>query len=259
MKAQQKMFGAELAEGHDSRSQPRASILQKRVNAVHWSAPFTLKERQCANVLLENAMSEEAGHESVDSFKKRREYRIYLPDLVEALFGNRGNRDRIKRTLDGLLNKRVDWAVTGRNASKEWGASTWLGGYVVRDRYLYYSYSPQLVDAILEPQLYARLNVSIQNRIRSNHTQCLYENCARYRDPGATRVWTIDEFRRLMRLLDRRSYKDFKNLNRAVIKPAVKEINEQTELFVKLVTKQQGNAVIGLYFEISENAAYDGP
>ncbi|MES1934639.1 hypothetical protein T35B1_18643 [Salinisphaera shabanensis T35B1] len=94
MKAQQKMFGAELAEGHDSRSQPRASILQKRVNAVHWSAPFTLKERQCANVLLQNAMSEEAGHESVDSFKKRREHRIYLPDLVEALFGNRGNRDR---------------------------------------------------------------------------------------------------------------------------------------------------------------------
>lgn len=231
-----------------------AEILQKHVATVHCSAPFTLKERHCANVLLFNAMSD-----GIKSLKIERQHSIYLPDLCELVFGDRDNRERINRTLNGLLRKRVYWAFTDEKARSRWGASTWLAGYNVKDRVLYYSYSAEIVDEILEPKIFARLNFSIQHRIARSHTQTLYENCARYRDWGSTKFWDLDTFRGLMGIEDRKSYREFKCLNRAVIKPAVAEINQKTEIHVEPVFHKRGHEVYGVRFEVSENTDYAGP
>lgn len=232
----------------------RAEVLRKHVDVVHSSARMTLKERHCANVLLLNAMRH--GFESLQS---KRQHTIPLGDLCESVFSDRQNRIKIRNTLKGLLHKTVEWAYTTERSKRSVGESTWLAGYKIEDGLLYYSYSAEIVDELLQPRIYARLNHSIQHLIRRSHSQSLYENCARYRDLGRTKVWTLEIFRGLMGIQDCKTYAAFKALNRSVIKPAVKEVNQKTEIFVEPIFYKTGGQVASIAFNIRQNEDYEGP
>lgn len=241
-------------DGGDLDNIGAASVLRKHVYTVHCSAPLTLKERICANVLLANAMADKKKGDLV-----QRQHVIPLADLAGMVNGERHNRARIRRTLHGLQSKRIYWAFTDPEAGERWGASAWLAGYEYKGGLLYYSYSAEIASKILEPDIFARLNFSIQNIITRVHTQTLYENCARYRDWGVTKVWDMETFLGLMGLQDYKSYREFKGLNRHVLKPAVSEINEKTEIFVEPQFRKRGRAVTAISFLVSENPNYDGP
>jgi hypothetical protein len=62
-----------------------------------------------------------------------------------------------------------------------------------------------------------------------------------------------------MGILDRSTYKQFKLLNRDVIKPAVEEINEKTEIYIAPHFIKKRGSTAELYFEISDNLGYEGP
>lgn len=233
-----------------------ATVLRKHVYAVHCATPLTLLEIQLANVLLQNALR----MGSVDSLKHQRMHRIYVADLVELLRPGSRNYKQIYNCVDRLLTKKIRWAITEDAKTKRWGGSAWLAGYdFEKDGFLYYSYSANLVDQLLNPAVYARLNFSIQHLITSRHTQSLYENCARYREWGQTKVWDLETFRELMGISDAASYEKFKELRRSVIAPAVKEINTKTELFVEPEYFRRGQQVVSVRFQVRENTSYEGP
>lgn len=237
-----------------SDAEGRAVVLRKHVDAVHVVSALTRAEKHAANVLLANAMRH-AGPEGINA-----NHEIYLPDLVEAIGDNRKNRVRIRRVLNGLLRKRVQWAYTDARSREVWGATAWLAGYDVVDRTLYYSYSPQLAQRILKPAIFARLNMSVQNRLTFNHSQTLYENCVRYRGRvGRTKIWDIETFRNLMGVGEAAAYRQYKELNRRVIKPAVVAINQHTEIEVEPVLYTRGKTVRSIGFLVRENESYRGP
>lgn len=230
-------------------------MLRKAVGTVQASSAMTLKERHCANTLLRNALK----HDGLDELRDKRQHSILMADLCEEVYGSRRNREKILKTLEGLRTKHVTWQYTTEKSKRTLGASSWLAGWELRDGVLRYSYSAELVDHILGPRIWARLNFSIQRIINRSHSQALYENCARYRDMGRTAYWTLDAFRGLMGVGEHKSYKNFKILNRDVIKPAVAEINEKTEIWVEPILKYCGKRCVGLHFEIADNDSYEGP
>jgi hypothetical protein len=72
-------------------------------------------------------------------------------------------------------------------------------------------------------------------------------------DIAHTPWWDVDVFRKLMSVDQMTSYKQFKLLNRAVIQPAMKEVNELSNIQLELETKRRGRSVTGLRFLIRPN------
>ncbi len=232
----------------------KADVLRKHVYAVHSSSPMTLKERICVNSLLLNAMKG-----GVSALQDERYYTIPVGDLCEDVYQNRNNRTQIRQTLNGLVQKTVEWDYITEYDKRDIGASTWLAGYSIRDGILRYSYSAEIVDKVLNPKIWARLNHSISRLMKAGHSQSLYEQCARFRDIGTTAQWSLKTFRGLMGIANRVSYQEFKSLNRCVIKPAVKEINSHTEIYIEPTFFKERGQVASLQFSVTANPNYSGP
>ncbi|MDC9616089.1 replication initiation protein [Xenorhabdus khoisanae] len=66
-----------------------------------------------------------------------------------------------------------------------------------------------------------------------------------------TRYIPLDEFRAMLGLGSK--YPQFRALNQWVIKPSVNELNEKTDLKVKVDTVKQGKKVVALHFQFKED------
>jgi len=60
----------------------------------------------------------------------------------------------------------------------------------------------------------------------------------------------LEDFKSLLQLENK--YQLFRDLNKRVIKPAIKEINQSSNLEVFYSTKKQGRKVVGLQFDFQE-------
>ncbi|MDK6441947.1 replication initiation protein, partial [Escherichia coli] len=78
----------------------------------------------------------------------------------------------------------------------------------------------------------------------------IYEILQQFRNTGE-RMISLDDFRSMLQLEDK--YKDFKTLNRALIKPAVAELNQKSDLAVTVETIKKGRTVVALHFRFKED------
>jgi len=100
------------------------------------------------------------------------------------------------------------------------------------------------------------------SEIEGNYTQCLLKNVMPLKTQYAKRLYQLamqykppecqipeillSDFRSMLALTD--SYRDYKDLNRYVIIPAIKDINEQTDILLNVVPIKIGKTVNALQF-----------
>lgn len=124
-----------------------------------------------------------------------------------------------------------------------------LAGCKVRNGICEYDYSIFLREKLANPCIYARINLTMQNRFSSKYSLALYELFVDYKGIGETPVIDIPNFRRLVGL-EAEEYKLFKDLNKYIIKKAIREINKHSNLWIEIEYKRSGRTVIGLKFYI---------
>jgi len=86
--------------------------------------------------------------------------------------------------------------------------------------------------------------------LQSTHSIRLYELLMKFNSTGE-RFINIDDFKSSLGISDK--YPQFKILNRAVIKPAVDELNQRSDLIIKYETIKNGRSVAALSFEFKQN------
>lgn len=86
--------------------------------------------------------------------------------------------------------------------------------------------------------------------LQSSHSIRLYELLQRFNDKNY-RVILIDDFRNALGLEGK--YPNFKELNRRVIKAAVDELNQHSDLVVEYDTIKKGRTVTALAFTFKQN------
>jgi plasmid replication initiation protein len=86
--------------------------------------------------------------------------------------------------------------------------------------------------------------------LQSSHAIRLYELLMMFNSTGE-RIIYLDDFKSALGIADR--YPEFKVLNRDVIKPAVKELNQRSDLLIKYETIKKGRTVAALTFEFKQN------
>jgi Initiator Replication protein len=125
---------------------------------------------------------------------------------------------------------------------------------------LYYSFGRMLSKNILAPRAFARLRCHVVLALRSKYAVTLYEVLEAYvnrRENGLT--VSLEEFRSWLKVPED-AYKDWKDLKRRVIGPAVDEINQHGEeggFFVSYAGLREGKAYTKVRFTLVKSAARD--
>lgn len=236
---------------------PRDDHMLKHVNAVALmpikdGRRIGVTERKLYNVLLHRAQA----------LGVRDEYSARLHELVkDSDFGSK-NTDPIKKALTNLMKTVVEWQSPTNGEIEQWDACVLLSGASIKKEKktgavtLAWRYDQRVREQLLSPDRYARLMMESITQLRSHAAIALYEICARYVDnPGrktARRHW-----RWWRPVLGGQAYEETKGeyrfWKRDVLKPAIAEINTQTELEIvkTLEYRERDNRTISdLQFEV---------
>ena len=213
--------------------------------AIQIESKITHLQRRAWNVLLANAYNELPNQEV---------HRVSVAELAKSLGFNSRDYDHLKETLEALVDCTVKWNILGKDKKEEWGVASLLAEARIKDGICTYAYPPYLRTRLYNPRIYTKLNLRLQNQFISRYALILWEVCFDYfdlsRNEGETPFISIETFRELMGL-EKGEYPVFKELNRNVIKPAIKEINALTNFHIEVENKRFGRKIAELKFRIS--------
>ena len=223
----------------------KISEVIKASPAIQVQSKMTLLQRRAWNVLLANAY---------DELPNTDIHSVSVVELAAKLGFNSKNEDYLKEILETLVDCKVEWNLLGKDKKQEWGVASLLAEVRIRDGICFYEYSHTLRQKLHNPRVYAKLNLRLQNRFKSQYALVLWEICFDYfdtdRDQGETPFIPLETFRELMGIEDD-EYPAFSIFNRAVVKPAIKEINTVTDYHIEVEQKRLGRRIAELKFRIT--------
>ena len=213
--------------------------------AIQIQSRISLLQRRAWNVLLANAYNELPDKEI---------HSVSIVELAAKLGFGDGNREYLKDVLRSIVDCTVEWNFLGKDKKEEWGVASLLAEVRIRNGICFYQFPHTLRLKLHNPRIYAKLNLRLQNRFKSQYALVLWEVCFDYfdadRDQGETPIIPLDKFRELMGL-EKDEYLAFKELNRNIIKPAIQEINDLTDYQVEVEQKRIGRKIAELKFRIT--------
>lgn len=213
--------------------------------AIQIQSKISLLQRRAWNVLLANAYNELPNQEI---------HRVSMVELAAKLGFDSKNEDYLKEMLRKLRSCEVEWNLLSKDNKQKWGIAGLLASVEIEDGICTYAFSPHLRLKLYNPRVYAKLNLRLQNRFKSQYALVLWELCFDYfdteRDQGETPFIPLNTFRALLGI-ESREYPAYSIFNRAVIKPAVKEINKETDYHVEIEQKRIGRRIGELKFRIT--------
>ncbi|EFC1623626.1 replication initiation protein [Proteus mirabilis] len=97
---------------------------------------------------------------------------------------------------------------------------------------------------------FTQITIKNISALKRTYSIRIYELLMQFKSIG-DRIIDINDFRSMLGVEEK--YRDFPILNRAVIKPAIKELNEKSDLAVTVDTVKQGRKVVALHFRFTED------
>lgn len=182
---------------------------------------LSLVQRKVVNVLIH--MAQKTGD--------ARWYSMPISD-VKRLCGisTVGNED-LKEQIRALTEIRIEYNYLDKDKESTWGVSVLLAGAEMKPNSgkLEFAFSPFIQRRILDPEIYAPLDVVLISCFRSTYAIVLYEFLRDYLSSPRVPRMTIDQVRALLGV-DNDKYQLFKNFRINVLDRAVSEVNDKTEL-----------------------------
>jgi len=226
--------------------------LVKPSGVIHISTDeITLIQHKCWNLLLANAYSD---------LDKQDSYSIKLWHIRQALGYH--NVAELKKSLRKLSTTVVEFNAPPNRDGAKWEIYSLLADAVIDDEWLSYSYGGLLRQKLLNPSLYARINLAIQRNFKTKYALILYEiACDHYirsKGRGKTDFISIEDLRRKLGCFNDKSYEYFKEFNRYVLKKAVEEINKKSDIQIEIRQKKEKKKVTAVQLIITSNKTKSG-
>jgi hypothetical protein len=213
--------------------------------AIQIQGKMTHLQRRAWNILLANAYNE-LPHKEIHS--------VSVAELAAKLGYDSNDLDYLKETLRALRNFEVQWNILGKDKEQEWGVAGLLAEAKIKNGICTYAFAPTLRHKLHNPRIYTKLNLRLQNQFKGQYALILWEVCFDYfdtnRDEGETPFIPLETLRELLGI-GSDEYPLFPELNRTVLKPAIKEINALTDYHVEVEHKRIGRKVAELKFRIT--------
>ena len=184
-------------------------------------------------------------------------YRIPVSVLKELYESERHDiYDVVKRTLQGLLSKPIKIETKGKDGKKELIIANFIsdGYYKEGKGFFEVSISPRMKPFLLQfKDFFTRIPLKYTYLLRSTYAVRLYELLKQYENTGY-RIDKLEDLREMLGV-EENEYKRFFDFEKRVLKKAVEEINEKTDLEVSYEKKKTGRKITHIEFTIhSKNA-----
>lgn len=235
--------GAELRKPHEM------IVMMPRSKRV------TLTGRRIYNALLQVSQARLSAMESMPSADYM--FEAPLPAILRTTGSTGEDRTAAKRYLKEMRGLEVDWESTAPGDGVKWRGFSMLSEVAIEVRngenWVSWSYPPTIMAALREPKRWARIDLDVLASLGSYAAVALYEICARYRDnPGGVTsrkpvTWWADALSQTPAGTERREWRKFKNER---VKPAIDEINAETDLEIELIEHKEGRAVVEAQFAV---------
>jgi hypothetical protein len=255
----QRAYGVEfMASGSRASKDTQIALFQaaeppepfkKAVQAVHIapkSGAITLQQAKMFNALIKNAIAQNAEDQ-------RLTFEYSLRNLIDDVGLNSNNRNYVKATINSLVGTVVNWDHLMPDSRSIWKASGLLSGAEIDGSRLRYNFSDQIRELLLNPVMYAMIDMRITRQFKRGHSLTLWENVVRYEGIGRTGRIPVKTFRELFLGQDsnKSSYREYKIFKSRILIPAMKEVNEVTDHSVELIEYKNGRSVAEVQFTIT--------
>ncbi len=198
-------------------------IIDKNSSSIQISNKITAIQRKCYNYMLKIAKNE---------FKKDKNIKIFSVSAEELLvFFEIGdnNYSRLKKELSILNRTQIQYNILGKNKrSKLFGAFTLISAFEYSKGMISYSFPEKIIDMILNPKMFGKINLIVIKSLRSRYSIALYELAEDYINVQIPKM-SIEKFRELMGIEEYQYYK-FGMFKKYVIDVAVNEINDRENI-----------------------------
>ena len=217
----------------------------------HNNSSVSLLQKKAWSFLIANAYDELPTEEI---------HQIGVRDLIRIMEYNSGDQAYLKDALRGLMTTLVEWDILRHDKKNVWQAATMLAEVRIEDGTCFYAFGPMFRQALYHPEIYARLSLHIIKQFSKKYALTLWEMCQHAMNPktgvGETKWMLLDEFRKLMGVKDG-TYKQFRDLNKWVIQPAIKEIGLLAYCDITPVYKRKGRKITDIKFQVARIQAIE--
>jgi hypothetical protein len=194
----------------------------------------------------------------------KEEYRAVLSDMLKAANSSGSNRVQVKAILRDIRSIGVDWNV------REGDREIWKNvGLIEEPGLIDGKGTPTIVtwklpkiirNRLLDPNgFFTRISLQIMTQLKSGASIALYEICCQYAsndhgkgEGGLTFKGSLENW--IPRIVGtRKSAYEYKFFKRDVLLPAIKEIQEITNLSIEIIEHKKGRKVTELQFRVFQN------
>ena len=201
------------------------------------SNKISLLQRKIFNFLIAHAYGDLETKES---------YHIDIRHLTQIIGFNSKNISYLKESLRQLMATVVEFNLLGKD-KESWSATTLLSSVEFYEWQCTYAFSPVLRKKLHQPNIYAKIKLSMMKLFSSKYALCLYEVFIDYHNIWQTPIIPLHDFRKLMGI-EAHQYTEFKRLSLRVIKPALKELSAIGWYKVEVAYKRENRKVVALKF-----------
>jgi hypothetical protein len=227
--------------------QPTPDPYKKAVQVVH-SKPrghVSFVQRKTINALLRNASKTQADENGW--------WAIRTVELTKDIGFDSNNRDYLRQTTLDLMSIVFEWDYLSTKARGPWlKASVLFTDIEITNDRFRYRLNSELKEEVLNPEMYALVDMQIMRQFKRASSLAIYEHCIRYEKIGHTGTVKWEKFRDQI-LGDGRhiaTYAEYKYFKAKVLKPAVAEINAIGDIHLTLKEVTIGRRMESLSFDI---------
>lgn len=224
------------------------NTFRKAVQIVHSEpkAPMSMLQRKLSNVWLKNAVENEPDKDGWWS--------ISVSLMNDHIGFDSKNQKYLHDSAHELMTIVFEWDVIAPARKKTlWKASVLFPEVEIEAGVIRYQISGQLRERVLNPDLYALIDMNILRKLRRGPSIALYEFCVRFVKVNFT---TPVEWEKLRDMIlgassESASYEEYKYFRAKILKPCLAEINSQTGLQIELLEPvKKGRKIHTLQFSV---------
>lgn len=176
---------------------------------------------------------------------------ITAAELYDAFpeMGRQHAEAKLKEAIDRLWDRSV--IIRDEKKREEFRWVQYRAQYLKGEAKVKITFSDAIMPYLTQLKgQFTRVVVKNVSSLSSTYSIRIYELLQQFRTTG-DRTIALDDFRSMLNLDDK--YADFKILNRDLIKPAIAELNEKSDLAVTFETIKQGRKVTALRFRFRDD------
>lgn len=227
------------------------SRLRKPVNTLAVAPKnqkITLLGRKIWNKLLKEAQRQGMDTET---------HSAPLREIVQGIEYNSKDLALVKRHLRAMITTLVEWQSPTKGEGTLWAACGMLAHANLELRHgetwVEWSYAVNMRQELLQPYVWAHLDMEIMVQFTTHAALSLYENCARYKGVGQTPQQDWNWWRPVLTGrpdTEKSANFEYRVFKRDVLNKAIAQVNQISDIELEMVEYKSGRFISALQFRV---------